>query len=500
MKKQELNDLIRVFALKQSKTFEFERLVQYVEKRVQGDDDDDRLYEAACASEWLFGDDREMFTEGFMPRHVFFKGAEFRVTPLDEEVEGGFLVPGHRFVPFISREVFPAEAILKLPDGSVAPTRTVSIPYPMAGRCLLFFGQYGTIDYLICDHESNAERLKPPVEEPLELTVFDLRSFFESGGFQAGDSLMLKVEDWQKGVFSVRHVPSQQAPLDFAATHGWVQALRNGFKEACLEADLGHDCYEQTARMLRLASADEDAPPVLCDPPLSLAAFFNMQKDLKVQTAGQTSFFWPDDEPLDSRMVNSLENGVCEPETELDACFEMLGLSMNSSEAEAYMRDALSRGEKNPDGVLARVISGRTLYFPTADDQREFYRLWQELWTGIQKTYVAGKDRHREMRSVFLDLNDQCLRVLRELDRDSADPFAVMMNPAAMQLHELSSLISSALAVCNRGEEDAGEFSMPLDEMAGDMSAAIEDLSKQLQGKPAKKKKSGKKRKNDSSD
>ncbi len=500
MKQQELHDLIREFARKRSKPFEFEKLVEYVEKRVQGDDDDDRLYDAACASEWLFKDERELFTERFMPRHTFFKGAEFRVTPLPEEVEGGFLFPGHRFLPFIARTVFPADAALKLPDGSAVPTRTVQLPYSTAAKCLLFFGQYGTIDYLICDHESNADRLKPPVEKPLELTVFDLQAFYESCGFQAGDSLMLTVDDWVNGCFSVHHVPAGKAPLDFAVTHDWTHALRLGFEEARLDADLRQDCYEQAARMLWLAACNEEAPPVLQNPPLSLAAFFNMQEDLKLQTAGQVSFLWPDDEPLDSRVLNSLDQGGTEPETELDEYFDLLGLSLNADEAEAYMRDALSLGEKNPDAVLARAIQGRSLYFPTADEQKNFNRLWRELWEEIRKAYVPEKDRHREMRSVFLELNDQCLRVLRELDRDSADPFSVMMNPAAMQLNELSSLISSALVMCNQTGEDAGSFSLPLDEVADGMSAAIQELSAQLLGKPVKKKKPSKKGKNDSPD
>jgi hypothetical protein len=67
------------------------------------------------------------------------------------------------------------------------------------------------------------------------------------------------------------------------------------------------------------------------------------------------------------------------------------------------------------------------------------------------------------------------------------------MSPAAMQLHELSSLISSALAICNQEAEEAEEFQLPLDEMARDLSAAITELSGQLLGGQVKKKKPGKK-------
>jgi len=477
------SNMIREFALKQSGSFDFLALAKYVAGRVTGfdEEDEDRLFDLACSSAWLFEDDREMFANCFIPRHVSFAGAEFRVTPLAEEVTGGFLVPGHRLMPYLSREFFPAEAVLKLPDGSDVPTSPLRISVAEVHRFLLFYGQYGAIDYLVCDSEENAESLQPPFEGTVSVTVFDLKSFFEQCAFKVGDSLMLTVEDWVKGIFSVRHVPAKQGVVDFAETREWTHALRHGFDKSRLEAELDHDCNEQMARMLWLAECNADASSVRSKPPLSLAAFFNMQKDLTVQTTGQVSFFWPKDEPVDSRMMNSLAGDDLDPETELDGFFVLLGLSVDSEEAEAYMRDALSRDENDPDAVLVRVISGRTLSFPTPDEQKEFHRLWHELWDEVRVAYVSSEDTHKKMRSVFLDLNDQCLQVLRELDRNPQDPVEVMKNPATLQLGELSGLIHSALVISNQSEENADAFPVPLDEMAAAMSAAIEELSGTLQ-------------------
>jgi hypothetical protein len=145
------------------------------------------------------------------------------------------------------------------------------------------------------------------------------------------------------------------------------------------------------------------------------------------------------------------------------------------------MRDALSRGEQNPEAVLGRVISGRTLAFASENDQQEFHRLWQERWDSVRAGYLPLKDVHREMRAVFLDLNDQCLEVLRGLDRNASDPFASMNHPATLQLGELSGLIHSALVFSNQNEQPADAFQMPLDEMAGALSAGIKELSAQLQ-------------------
>jgi len=482
MKDQVLFDCIEGFARKQSGSFKFEALVKQA-SRLKGFDEDaeDRLFDLACESEWLFEDDRELFADRFVPRHAVFRGAEFRVTPLKEEVEGGYLVPGHRFSPFLSRKVFPADAVLTLPDGSSVATRPVHQSATEAHRFLLFFGEFGAVDYLLSDSDENEAALLPPFDGSVTVTAFDLAAFFKQCGFKSGDSLMLTVGDWQKGVFSVRHVPAKQGTVDFSETHGWTHALRLGFDEALPDSGLNHDCSEQLARMLWLAECNVDAPSVLSNPPFSLAAFFNMQKDLEIQTAGQVSFIWPKDEPMESRMVNSLAGAEPEPESELDAWFVWLGLSLSSEEAEAYMRDALSRGESDANKVLGRVIQGRVLRFPTSEEQEEFNRLWRELWETVRGSYDPQNDPHREMRSVFLDLNDQCLDVLRELDQNSPNPVAVMNNPATQQLGQLSGMISSALVMSNQCEESPEVFPVPLDEMARDMSTAISEMSEQLQ-------------------
>lgn len=483
MKNQELLDCIERFAQKQSGPFEFKELVKHA-SRLKGFDEDaeDRLYDLACESNVLFEDDWEGFAERFIPRQVAFKGAEFRATPLEEEVAGGYLVPGHRFSPFLSCEVFPADAVLKLPDGSAVPTRKVQMSVAEMHRFLMFFGEFGAVDYLLSDSEENKTALLPPFDGSVTVTAFDLKLFFKQCGFKPGDSLMLTVENWTKGVFAVRHVPAQKGAVDFTGAREWVDALRAGFDEAVPDAGLDHDCNEQMARMLWLAECNENAPSVLQNPPLSLAAFFNMQKDLEFQSTGQVSFFWPKDKPIESRMMNSLAGAKMEPETELDAYFSLLGLSLNSDEAEAYMRDALARGCKNPDEVLDRVIQGRVLHFPTSEEQKSFNQLWRELWETVRGSYDPQNDPHREMRSVFLDLNDQCLAVLRELDQNVTDPSAIMNNPAHLQLGELSSLISSALLMGNQSDDEQPEvFSLPLDEMACGMSAAIRELSGQFQ-------------------
>lgn len=485
MKNKEMSNYIKAFALTQTGPFEFEYLLQFFEGKIEFNQDvEDRLFDLACISRWLFTNVQD---EVFVPRHVAFKGAEFRVTPLEMEIKNGFLIPGHRFMPFVAHDVFPGDVELKTPDGEFMPTCTVNLPIVEVQPYLLLFGRFAAAEYLVLDSRDNEKILRPPHDGDVELTAYDFSDVFQQWDFAVGDSLMLTVEDWLEGVFSVRHVKKQEESLDFAHAHKWVNALREGFNEAIQDSTIDQDCYEQVAQTFWLANCNKNAPPVFSNPPLSFSAFFNMQDDLEIQTVGQVSFIWPKDEPPDSRMMNSISHSLTdEPDTELEGMFNMLGVSVSMNVTVAYMREALAHGETNPEKVLARVIHGRMLSFPSPEDQQEFDRLWGEMWEDVRRAYTPENDPHREIRTAFLGLHDQCLGVLRKLDRSAGNPEDFLNNPAHLELAQIGNLIDSVLTLTNEPDDIAGELPVPLNEMIRDLSSAIAQLSGQL-GRPASK-------------
>ena len=487
MKKEKIYDLIHEFSTERSGPFKFGDLLEYVRLRDESFDDEERLYQMACDSIWLFSDDRAEDLETFIPRHCFFKGAEFRVKPLPEEVAGGYLVPGHRFVPFLANGVPPHDASLKLPGGADAAKRVERFFHDMSVRFLLYFGEYGMIDYLISDQESNASKLQPPFEKPVDMTVFDLRGFYEQCGFKAGDYLMLKVEDSLEGVFSVRHLPSRGKALDFAGIRAWSDAMREGFEEMRDFEDPSFDCTEQIAWMYCYAEQDEDSPSVLRDPPLTLPEFFVKQRDLTIKTLGQVSFFWPVDVPVEERMMDFMDDEP-EPETELDAFFQMFNLSLDTDDAEAYMRDAIASGENDPARVLDRVLAGRDLVFPNRIVLDDFVELWEELWREVQERYNPESDSFRETRSIFLGFYDRCLKILRAMDEAGVNPLEAKTNQDFMKLGEISAMIHSVLMISNQVEGEDGALELPLDEIKGTLGAVLDDLAgRLLQPKAGKK-------------
>ncbi|MCK5845372.1 MAG: hypothetical protein KAG97_11735, partial [Victivallales bacterium] len=436
--------------------------------------DEGALYELLTGSELLIESNckREMFSS----RQRFFDGAQFRITPLADEVTKGYLVPGHRFMPFLSRTVFPADATLVLPDGSSVPTRPISLPLKQVLPFLHFFGSDGSSEYLILEKDENMESLLPPFEGTVELTVFDFHDYFESAGFQTGDSLMLTVSNWMDGVFEVQAVPADKR-LDLAKNREWIRSVAQAFEPAMGELGTMGDCYEQLALTVRNAQESSELASLMINPPMSFADWFNQQKKWAVKSVGDRSLFWSvEDDPLEDFLMESMENPP-EPESEMDAWLQKLGLSFSEEEVVAYMLDALFSEEERPDSVLARILEGRSLQFSSAEEQAKFHILWLAKWDEVRRTYSREEDSFAALRSRFLACNDRCLAILRQLDANGAGR-EIFQNPAFMELNKFSSIISGGLVLFNDLEnKEASPFP---DDALDHMMVILDDLSDQL--------------------
>lgn len=471
MNAEKLEEIIADFASEAEREFTLTELSAYVQKKgVRASMDE--LYDSAAVSDHLFENDP--VNKVFFPRRFFFKGAQFRITPLEAEVEGGYLMPGHRFMPFLSDKVLPRDAQLFLPDGSVVPCIKRSLPQSMAMAGLLFFGTATAVDYLLFEDEDNVEGLIPPFDADVSIPVFDLSEFYASSGFRSGDSLMLTVKDWLQGTFEV--VRADPA-LDVVAETKWTEAMTAALNEAIDEFGPEGDCNFQFALAMRNAQEKSMSASLMSNPPLSLAAYFNLQEGLIVKERIDRALFWPvDDEPMGDELWDALED----PVSELDVLFQDIGLSITEGEVEAYMRNALFLKEgKSAAEVLARVSDGRHLLFASASDQERFHLLWNALWDEVLADYDSDNDPNGKIRSWFVFLNDRILATLRQLDAQGGG-MEVFETPEFLELGRVSSMVSSVLEVFNHDESGDEVTLSEMEEMVPTLESAVDQLSKRL--------------------
>jgi hypothetical protein len=395
-------------------------------------------------------------------------------------------MPGHRFMPFLSDEVFPGAIQLFLSDGSVVPSRKISLPQSQAMAGLHFYGPTAAFEYLLYDDAGNMSSLMPPFEADVSMSVFDLSKFFALSDFRPGDSIMFTVKDWLLGEFEIARA---EPVLDAVVAKKWMTSMAVGLNVAIDDFGSEGDCNFQLALAMQNAQEDPECVSLMSNPPLSLAAYFNLQKDLAVKMAGDRALFWPvDEEPMEDALWDAFEDPEV-PESELDALFQDVGLSITEGEVEAYMRDALFLNEgKSADGVLARVTMGRQLLFASAADQERFHQLWNALWSEVTADYDLDNDPCGEIRGRFVMLNDRILATLRRIDAQGVG-MEVIKNPAFLELSRISSMVSSALVVFNN-YEDGDEASLSeVGNLIPTLEEAVDELSGRLFCQDAPKKK-----------
>lgn len=468
-----VDEIVELYSRNAEKEFTQEELAAFVRDVIKADVDEDTIGELAESNGYLFS---EGFRDSpFIPRRTFFKGAQFRIVPLPEEIEGGYLIPGHRFIPFISREIFPGEAQLLLPDGKDATVRQVEVAQRMTQMVLRFFGAYQSIDYLVADAEENAERILPPYDQPVQVSVFDLSELYAAHCFKPGDALLVTVQDWLRGIYSIERVVKAAEPRDPKRCDRWLDSMDLSVASAMDKLEMLGDCTEQLAWAIYLAQQDPECISLMEHPPFSMVEWVNHQDLLVVKQLGEMPVLWEIDEDLPSELH---EDDL--PCSELDAIFEELGLSITEEEVEAYMRDALFHGEGRADAVLARIATGRSLIFSSGEEQERFHCLWSELWEKVKGLYDAAEDPFAGPRGRMLQLNDRSLAVLRELDGRGTDLMAVMHNPAFIELSQLSAMISQTMVLFNRPASEVGDAAVFPEQMLEQLELTVDQLVEKL--------------------
>jgi hypothetical protein len=262
-------------------------------------------------------------------------------------------------------------------------------------------------------------------------------------------------------------------------TREWVDTLRDAFEDVRAEMGPNEDCYEQLSLMMLLAAEAPLRRSPMRNPPRSLDGFFSLQKDIAVKMVGDRAVFWDvDEDPVEEAMLNGASRPSA-PLSRLDAFFRQLGLAIREGEAEAYMRDALFRGESSPDPVLARVVAGRSLLFGSAKDQEEFHRLWCALWEQIHAAYDRSADPFGPARAGFLSLNDKCVDAMRTLDQRNAGE-GLLENPLFAEFNKLTLMIGSTLVLLNTAAEGPSHPAKEFEEMMESLAPAVDDLLARL--------------------
>jgi hypothetical protein len=134
----------------------------------------------------------------FYPRISFLKDFAIRVTPTELEIENGILIPGHRLIPFLPFDILSDEAEF-IYNHTPLDQKDITLPVEELGE---FFGLLDIDEIPVIDagfHMDGSHRVS--------FLAYDCDQFYKQNHFEPGDSIILRMEDFYRGVFSVHYDP-----------------------------------------------------------------------------------------------------------------------------------------------------------------------------------------------------------------------------------------------------------------------------------------------------
>ena len=141
----------------------------------------------------------------FITRAAAFTGRFFSFTLTPEEFKNKMFVPGSRFMPFVDEMQNPASWTFVC-DGKVVPHKVGSFRKETALDLNILYGEEYEVQYIAADPAmSDYDLAQTEFELPsiVKITGCDLSQFIDCDGLRAGDRIVCRVLDWDKGEIEI---------------------------------------------------------------------------------------------------------------------------------------------------------------------------------------------------------------------------------------------------------------------------------------------------------
>ena len=374
----------------------------------------------------LDGDDRFFNIPGgaFQRREAFFKGFKFAVTFDSWELGQGFLIPGHRFSPFLHPEVFPSETTL-LDDGKALSRKEITLPLGQAFHYHMLLGSDNIFDFLLAESPANAAlRSGRNANEQVTLTVFDLSEFYRRNNACEGDAMICEVADYDKGVLTISFMPGGER--SGARRRAWEQVFDEALTKVCDRFEDYLDIGEQLAWGLYYGG------DVLRSPDCSIDEYIRLSAKMTIRADGDHAVLALRNEeknPGEEITGNDVSDILTLSKGEtgsLQGILKELGNPVTLPEIDAYILDECFARESDFDAIFRRIFGAAENVCTDEAQQAYLANYLEERFEELHGNYDrAGDEAKAPLRSEILEGIDAKLEFFKLLADVDADPEAL---------------------------------------------------------------------------
>ena len=386
----------------------------------------------------LDGDDRFFsLDDKFVKRDFFFGNAKFLITPDSWEICEKMLIPGHRFIPFTDRELFPSDAKLYWQDREVRK-REITAPLGKLFHYHTLLGSDTVFDHLIAESPANAHLMHSVnAASQVTLTVFDMSGIIDD--FTDGDALLAEVEDYHAGVIKLTLVDG--AKRQNSAKKEWVSAMDEAIGKVVERFEEYLDIPDQ------LAWAAFYAQESCLKPACSIDEFIMSSRKVEIKADGDHAVLGivgnqppAADENSDGQDVFSLSKGALDP----GKMFRELGSILSTVEIDSFILDCCYARETDFDDFFRRIFGEVTPEYADDAQKAALLNYLEEKFEEAFTTYNRADDEPKaEIRSMILEAVTERMEFMRTISTFEQLPEEKDMREIAETAHQLEHILAA---------------------------------------------------------
>ena len=387
----------------------------------------------------LDGDDRFFsLDDKFIRRDFFFADAEFLITPDSWENCEKMLIPGHRFIPFTDRELFPSEAELIF-EGKAVPKKEITAPLGKIFCYHTLLGSETVFDHLVAESPANAHLMHSVNSaSQVTLTVFDLSGITDD--FTDGDALLAKVEDYSKGIISITRLDG--AKRQNSAKKEWINALDEAIVKVIERFEEYLDIPDQ------LAWAAFYAGKEILSAKASIDEFIKSSRKVEITADGDHAVLSivgsaSDTEDGTEQQTNdmfTLSKGELDPAK----MFRELGSILSTTEIDSFILDCCYARETDFDDFFRRIFGEVTPEYADDAQKATLLNYLEEKFEETFSTYNRADDEPKaEVRSMILEAVSERMDFMKTAAGCENLPDEKTMQSIAEIAHQLEHILGA---------------------------------------------------------
>ncbi len=386
------------------KEFDFHTLLSFLKKRDYAvpKEEKHQIKRILSRSPYLLGNPD---TDIYVTRAAFFNNFSFILTPSLFEIENGIIIPGHRFLGYLSPRVFPWHITVLTGQGAPVVFKTFTSGLPEILNYYTFFAHRELFSLFMADNPVNNIIFNGKGYHSVQISALDMKDFYMYHAFKEGDSIQLTTEDWDTGRYTCTFLSRKE-----------------------MQARKKDDRNREVRRLDRTLMQDfERYGPLPAGDQLA-HAYFSLR-----ETAGTAPYLNPDAYLAETKkvMLTDYFGLKCfwyldaDPETRprvstrafhsIDAILEDNGCLLREHGMRVYFLDEHARENGSFKHVLNHTCPDRENTF--SDRQKKtFERYCRELWNETEKgTPEKIPGMRTPLRRQVLKLMDRHLALSRKL-------------------------------------------------------------------------------------